>query len=342
MLGAPHIMRASVSLGFALTLLAATSGGCALKDTAGNGQSGVLQFSAPAEALAVGVPAVVIVSRPDQGVHVCIKGCVDVDPNVFTVDQATCDDNACEVVPASSGLGIVARRAGELTLRIRGRDSGSAITDTFVLTAKAPAAVTVVPDVRPHDAEGTLGLAPGLRVTLAAEVRSASGEKLAHDREAAVFEAKGAVQLIPIEGASGPSPRTFEAKVPGAGEVGVVLGALRGVMPVVVADPAAPHASLELHRYAPGRASSELQRAPLVLESSSSASFALVARDARGQAYFTGARYVATKSEPLVSSYPPPESAPIFVLRAREVPPEAFVAAFGGQSLSIAVAVAKP
>ena len=51
-------MRASVFFGFfALTLLAsATSAtGCAIKDNAGNGQGGLLEFDAPAQALTFSV-----------------------------------------------------------------------------------------------------------------------------------------------------------------------------------------------------------------------------------------------------------------------------------------------
>lgn len=68
-------------------------------------------------------------------------------------------------------------------------------------------------------------------------------------------------------------------------------------------------------------------------------SVALVARDAAGQAYFTGARYVATKSAPLVASSPPPETSPVFSLRASDDTPATFLAAFGGQTLTLPVVV---
>ncbi len=335
-------MRASVFFASSFLVLCASASalvGCAVKDTAGNGASGLLEFSPPDAPLAVGVPAPVRVTRPDQGVHVCIKGCVDLDPNVLTIDEATCDDGACEVVPSASGLGVVARREGSLTLRITGRDGGKTITDSYTLTAKAPASLVVVPDVRPHDAEGTLGLVPGLVVRLSCEVRGPAGEKLAHDLGAEVYSASGAVAVRPSE-TEGSISRTFEAKAPGAGEVAVTVGPLRGALPIAVTNPESTHVSLELYRYADGRASSELQRGAITIERSAFPAFALVARDARGQAFFTGARYVATKSEPLVSSYPAPETTPIFYLRTSEETPDTFVAAFGGQTLSLPVVVA--
>ncbi|MBK6460909.1 MAG: hypothetical protein IPF92_07865 [Myxococcales bacterium] len=330
-------MRALACLYFAFLSLSAVAG-CAVKDTAGNGESGLLEFSAPDEPLAVGVPAPVRVTRPNQGVHVCIKGCVDLDPNALAIDEVTCDDGACEVVSSRGGLGIIARREGAFTLRIKGRDGSTAIADSFTLTAKAPASLVVVSDVRPHDPAGTLGLAPGLLIQLGAEVRSSSGEKLAHDVDAEVFAATGAMARAPSE-TGGAASRRFEAKAPGSGEVTIAVGPLRGALPVVVANPESTHASLELYRYAEGRASSELQKGPIVLQRSSYSAVALVARDARGQAYFTGSRYVATKSEPLVSSFPVHATAPIFYLRTSDETPDAFVAAFGGQSVSLPVAV---
>lgn len=331
-------MRASVLLASVSALVLSFTAGCAVKDTAGNGKSGLLEFSPPSEPLAVGVQAPVRVTRPDQGVHVCIKGCVDVDPNVLAIDEATCDDGACDVVPSPSGLGIVARREGSLTLRIKGRDGSTSISDSFTLTAKTPASVVVVPDVRPHDAEGTLGLAPGLFVNVRAEVRASNGEKLAHDLAAEVFTARGAMAVVPSE-PEGTISRRFESKAQGSGEVEVSVGPLRGALPVVVTNPESTHVSLELYRYAEGRGSSEVQKGPIVLERATYPAFALIARDARGQAYFTGARYVATKSEPLVSSYPAPETAPIFYLRTSDETPETFVAAFGGQTVSLPVVV---
>lgn len=331
-------MRASLCLCSFVALSLSAVAGCAVKDTAGNGASGLLEFSPPDEPLAVGVPAPVRVTRPNQGVHVCIKGCVDVDPNALVIDEATCDDGACEIVPSSSGLGIVARREGSLTLRIKGRDGSTQLTDSFTLTAKTPASLVVVPDVRPHDAEGTLGLTPGLLVNVGAEVRSQSGEKLAHDLDAEVYAATGAMTVVPSESTSAVS-RRFEAKAPGVGEVGVTLGPLRAALPVVVTNPEAAHVSLEVYRYAGRRAAGELQKGPIVLERSSYPAFALIARDARGQAYYTGARYLATKSEPLLSSFPEPTTAPIFNLRTSDETPETFVAAFGGQTVSLPVVV---
>jgi hypothetical protein len=331
-------MRASVLLASVSVLVLSSAAGCAVKDTAGNGDSGLLQFTPPDEPLAVGVPAPVSVTRPNQGVHICIKGCVDVDPNALAIDEATCDDGACEVVSSSSGLGIVARREGSLTLRIKGRDGSTSLTDSFTLTAKSPASVVVVPDVPPHDAEAPLGLTPGLFVNLRAEVRASNGEKLAHDLAAEVFTARGVMAVVPSE-TEGSISRRFEAKGPGAGELEVAVGPLRGALPVVVTNPESAHVSLELYRYTDGRASSELQKGPIVLERSTFSAFALIARDARGQAYFTGPRYVATKSEPLLSSYPDPSTSPLFYLRTSDETPETFVAAFGGQTVSLPVVV---
>ncbi len=321
-----------------LTLLAAATG-CAVKDSAGNGQNSALHFDAGDHALAVGVPALVRVNRPKQGVHLCIKGCVDVDPNSFSLDEATCDDGACEIVPATGGLGVVARREGSFTLRVKGRDGSTPIEDAFVLTAKTPAALVLLPSMRPYDTDGILGIAPGLQVGFDTAVRTASGEPLAHDESFVREEASGAIALVEAE-PNGTPAHAFVAKSAGMGRIVLTLGPLRADTAIAVADPEAPHASLELVRYSEDRSSTTPVRDSLVLEPSAHPTFALIARDARGQSYFTGARYVATKSEPLVSSFPSLAS-PVFVLRPYEDVPDTFVAAFGGQRVSLRVDVAK-
>lgn len=329
-------MRAvSLVSSVAVFALAAFTQGCTVKAASGNGDDRVLRFSTGEAPLAVGVPARMSITSPDQGLHTCVKGCLPIDPNgSFIVDQASCDEDACTVTIDWPNVILVAKREGALKLRVTGHDGNASRTDSFTLSAKAADKLTIVPQVAPRGPR--LGVVPGLSMSFKTEVRDANGVLLNHDPMQVEVSAEGAVSVeAPDREAYRDAELTGSAA--GSGKVSAAIGPLTTTLEVAVANPEAAYASLELLRYEDGGVASVKET--LELESSASVRFALVVSDASGQGYFTGSRYVATKSGALLSSFGAATS-PTFYLYAKSDVPDTFTAAFGGASLSLPVIVA--
>lgn len=329
-------MRAvSLASSVAVVALAAFTQGCAVKAASGNGDERVLRFSTDEAPLAVGVPARINISSPDQGLHTCVKGCLPIDPNgSFIVDQASCDEGACTVTVDWPNVTLIAKREGTLKLRVTGHDGNASRTDSFTLSAKRAERLVIVPEVAPRGSK--LGVVPGLGVSFKTEVRDPNGELLNHDPMQIDVSAEGSVS---VEAPDRSAYRSAElvGTTPGTGKVDVTIGPLTTTLEVVVANPDAAYPSLELLRFEDGGAA--IVKDALELESSARVRYALVASDGTGQGYFTGSRYIATKSGALLSSYGDVGS-PTFYLYASREAPDTFTAAFGGASVSLPVTVA--
>lgn len=295
----------------------------------------MLRFSTDKAPLAVGVPARINISSPDQGLHTCVKGCLPIDPNgSFVVDQASCDEDACTVTVDWPNVSLVAKREGTLKLRVTGHDGNASRTDSFTLSAKRAESLVVVPEVAPRGPK--LGVVPGLRVSFKTEVRDANGERLNHDPMQIEVSAEGSVSTEAPDRADYRDAELVGTR-PGDGKVTVSLGPLSATLRVVVANPDATYPSLELLRFDDG--GEAVVKDSLELESSARLRYALVASDGAGQGYFTGSRSIATASGGLLSSYGE-VAAPTFYLYASDGAASTFTAAFGGASISLPVTVA--
>jgi hypothetical protein len=329
-------MRAvSLASSVAVFALAAFTQGCTVKAASGNGDDRVLRFSTDEAPLAVGVPARMNITSPDQGLHTCVKGCLPIDPNgSFVVDRASCDEDACTVTVNWPDITLIAKREGALKLRVTGHDGNASRTDSFTLSAKRADKLVIVPEVAPMGP--ALGIVPGLRASFKTEVRDANGALLSHDSRRVEVSAEGAVSVEAPDREGFRDPELVGAAA-GKGKVKVVIGPLSSTLEVVVADPDAAYSSLQLFRYEDDEATTV--EGALELTSDAGVLHSLVAFDSAGQGYFTGSRYVSTRSGALLSSYGDVTS-PTFYLRTSREAPDTFTAAFGGATLSLPVTLA--
>ena len=137
------------------------------------------------------------VGAPDEGLHLCVEGCVPVDQNgSFVIEKASCEDGSCTTDLRSGALFVTATRAGSVRVVVSGRDPNAARSDAFTLTAETPKRIVLVRSDGLFANARPFGLMPGLELEFGIDVRGEDDAQLTFDASRVVVRTEGGIDLV--------------------------------------------------------------------------------------------------------------------------------------------------